>query len=98
MIGPFINGSQSVIPRQRRPSPYGHVTKQTFVKFVNSSRRTLARVLYVRVRSHCVPIDKLMILMNLYYLIEIKSLRPLDRLWSFLPDLTNMIPVRQVRR
>ncbi len=67
MIGQFINGSQCVICCQRRLSRYGHVTKQIFVKFVNSSCRTLARVLYVRVRSHSIRIDELMSLMNLYY-------------------------------
>jgi hypothetical protein len=67
MIGQFINGPQFVIYRQRRLSPPGHVKNHLLVKFVNSSRRTLARVLYVRVHSHSIRIDELMILMNLYY-------------------------------
>ena len=65
MIGQFINSPQSVIRRQRRLSPSGHVTNHLFVKFVNSSRKTLARVIDTRASSHSIPIDELMILMIL---------------------------------
>jgi hypothetical protein len=67
MIGQFINGPQSVIRRQRRLSPSRGVTNQLSVKFVNSSRRTLARVLDTRAGADSMHIDELMILMNLYY-------------------------------
>lgn len=67
MIGQFINGPQSVIHRQRQLSPSGHVTNHLFVKFVNSSRKTLAGVIDRRAASHPIRIDELMILMNLYY-------------------------------
>ena len=67
MIGQFINGPQSVIRRQRRLSPSHGVTNHLSVKFVNSSRRTLARVLDTRAGADSMYIDELMILMNLYY-------------------------------
>ena len=67
MIGQFINRPQSVIHRQRQLSPSGHLTNHLFVKFVNPSRKTLARVIDTHAGSDSIRIDELMILMDIYY-------------------------------